>query len=162
MKAFIAVCAPYDLVDTVASLLEERNRIYHSYYHKNIQEQAKEFNSRETKNLYDFDDKVTAPPWGYLNATEYYEDCSSIRWLRNIHQTTHMVFAQDDPFICMDKSHHLLLPDVVHLWTTEKGGHLGFLGKGRNTPGIYWMDDLLLNWVKDDFTSIFLVPKKSR
>jgi predicted alpha/beta-fold hydrolase len=155
VKQFIAVCAPIDLAQTVDVILEKQNRLYHSYYLKSICRQAQKFIPHKISSLYEFDDFVTAPLWGYKSAAEYYEACSSIRVLESIEQSTHLLFARDDPFIRFDRLQGLSLPSALHVHTTEQGSHVGFLGPVPNSKSPYWMDHLLLNWVNGDFTSNF-------
>lgn len=148
VKVVIAVCAPLDLAQTVRNLQEKRNRLYHFYYLKAICDQGRAWVSQKVNTLYEFDDLITAPLWGYKGASEYYEDCSSIRFLPHIQQSTHLLFAEDDPFISSDSLKGLSVPNNITLWSTKKGGHMGFLGKA---PHFYWMDHLLLNWLDGDF-----------
>jgi predicted alpha/beta-fold hydrolase len=150
VKTFIAVCPPLDLAQTVGSLQETRNRFYELYYLKKVKSQAAAHAKEKFRNihtLFEFDDVITAPAWGYKGASEYYEDCSSVRFLPYIKQSTHLLFAQDDPFICLDRLQGVSLPDTLHIWVTERGGHMGFLGTTAQKRSFYWMDDLLLNWV---------------
>ena len=152
VKTFIAVCPPLDLAKVVQTIQEKRNRFYHAYYLKKISEQVRPWNPPKVRTLYEFDDAITGPLWGYAGADAYYRACSSLHFLPKIEQTTHLLFAKDDPFICLDSS--LTLPDPVHLWTTERGGHMGFLGRAPGSP--YWMDHLLLNWIAGDLESNLL------
>lgn len=152
VNTFIAVCAPLDLAHTVDRIQEKRNQLYHSYYLKHISKQVRAFSSRRVQTLYEFDDVITAPLWGYEGANAYYQDCSSIRFLPNIEQTTHLLFAEDDPFISFDRLQELSLSDSVHLWITERGGHMGFLGKAPNSHSPYWMDYVLFNWIDGNFS----------
>ncbi len=153
VKTFIAVCAPLDLAQAVRTIQEKRNRFYHSYYLKHIHRQARPGIPQTIFTLYEFDDAITAPPWGYKGAAHYYEECSSIRFLPQIAQSTHLLFAKDDPFIGMEALHRITVPSSIKVWTTEKGGHMGFLGRGPKAGGFFWMDDLLLQWIDEDFTT---------
>jgi predicted alpha/beta-fold hydrolase len=150
VNSFIAVCAPLDLAQAVVNIQMKRNRLYHSYYLKNIRRQARGWNLKNAHTLYEIDDLMTAPLWGYKGADEYYQECSSIRFLPNIQQSTHLLFAEDDPFISLECLQGILLSNSVQVWTTAHGGHMGFLGRGAN---LYWMDHLLLNWIDGDFRS---------
>lgn len=153
VQKFIAICPPLDLAQTVNRIQEKRNRFYHSYYLKKIRDQAGLAPSSKIRTLYEFDDLITAPPWGYNGASEYYQACSSVRFLPQIHQSTYILLARDDPFICVDRIRVVSLPDVVRVWVTERGSHLGFLGKTSKERSsynqelsFYWMDELLLRW----------------
>ncbi len=143
----IAVCAPLDLAQTVQMIQEKRNRLYHFYYLKKISKQARGWNTRPPRTLYEFDDVITAPSWGYASADAYYRDCSSARFLPAIQQTTHLLFAEDDPFISLQRLEGIALPNSVRVWTTDRGGHMGFLGKAPKPHSPHWMDHVLLNWI---------------
>ena len=153
INTFIAVCAPLDLAQTVRSMQERRNRFYHFYYLKKICEQAQEWHPQKVRTIYEFDDLVTAPLWGYKGADDYYQNCSCIRFLGAIQQSTHLLFAEDDPFISSDRLREITVPNAVSIWIAKRGGHMGFLGKTSKAHRPYWMDHLLMNWIEGDFSS---------
>lgn len=147
VNTFIAVCPPIDLAQTVSLIQASHNRFYHSYFVKHVLKHSERWNPQNIRTLYEFDEQITAPLWGYHGASEYYQKCSSLHFLPNITQKTHLLFAQDDPFIRFNKLNEISLPDNVHVWTTQKGGHVGFLGNPLKKHGMYWMDNLLLSWI---------------
>jgi predicted alpha/beta-fold hydrolase len=144
VKRFIAVSAPLDLFQSVKKIQE--NPIYHFYYLNRIKSQAKRWNPHKIRSLYEFDDQITAPLSGYGCAREYYQECSSIRFLPNIRQSARLLFAEDDPFISLDPIRDVLLPEEVEVAVTKRGGHMGFLGSGFKEKSLYWMDEQLLLW----------------
>lgn len=148
VKTFIAVCAPIDLGQTLTNMLKQGNRVYNYYFLKQIHWQAKSWKQENCRNLAEFDELVTAPLWGFKGASEYYQKCSSWQFIPRIRQTTHLLFAKDDPFIEFDKINEISLPKEVQVWVTEKGSHVGFLGKAKQS--IFWMDQLLMDWVKEE------------
>ena len=99
VKTFIAVCAPLDLAQAVQTIQAKRNRFYHSYYLKHIHRQARPGIPQTIFTLYEFDDAITAPPWGYKGAAHYYEECSSIRFCRRL---------CNRPISCLPRMTHLL------------------------------------------------------
>jgi len=150
---FIAVCAPIDLIKSMEMI--ENRRFYHHYFLKFVCQHGLPWipKNKKFRTLYEFDQAITAPLWGFQGATEYYTNCSSIKFLPKIEQTTHLIFAEDDPFIAIESLKGLSLSKHVHLWSTQYGGHLGFLGKTVRGHKHYWMDQLLLNWTQGDFVS---------
>lgn len=150
IKTFIAVCAPLDLAHTLKTIERKRHAIYHSYFLKNMCRQAPVWISQRVKTIYEFDNLITAPLWGYRDADDYYQKCSSIQFLPEVRHNTHLVIAEDDPFICTERLKSLHLNHEVNLWSSKYGGHLGFLGRIPKTRDIYWIDHLLLNWVNSD------------
>jgi predicted alpha/beta-fold hydrolase len=93
------------------------------------------------KTIETFDDYYTAPLHGYRNAAEYYDQCSSIRFVSNIKIPTLIINAANDPFLSKEcfpfellKGHH-----CVRLEIPGRGGHVGFsqfLKSGR-----YWSEE---------------------
>jgi predicted alpha/beta-fold hydrolase len=147
VKAFFAICPPFDLEQTVLSIQQRKYHIYHRYYLKKILEQARPWITQKIHSIYEFDDKITGPSWGFSGAKDYYQNCSSKNFLNKIHTTCHIICAEDDPFISLDTLEDVSLSKSVHLWTTKFGSHLGFLGRPEGSWKFQWLDHLLLNWI---------------
>lgn len=152
-KTFISVCAPLDLSHTMHKMMKKRNILYHNYFLSHISKQSKQWIAKKIRTLLEYDNAVTAPLWGFQGAEDYYYCCSSLRFLSKIKQTTHFLFAEDDPFINNNVLKGTAIGSHVNLWSTKYGGHLGFVGKGAKEHKFHWMDHLLINWVNGDFTS---------
>ena len=133
----IAVCPPLDLFHSVQTI--GKSPFYERYFLKSI---SKQFYNTPSS-MYLLDDNITAPAWGYESALDYYQSCSCLFFLPKIKHKTRILLAEDDPFIDHKKAHTVLLPEAVEVYTTEKGGHMGFIGENRR----HWMDDLLLDWI---------------
>jgi uncharacterized protein len=133
----IAVCPPLDLFHAVQTI--GKKPFYERYFLKSL---TKQFYS-PPPSMYLLDENITAPAWGYESALDYYQSCSSLFFIPKIKHKTRILFAKDDPFIDHTKIDMVSLPDAVQIYTTEQGGHMGFLGANGN----YWMDDLLLEWL---------------
>lgn len=157
LKMIIAVCTPFDLESTVMAIQKKGHSLYHRYYLQKIFQQASPWIHQKIHSLYEFDDKITGPLWGFGGAQEYYQQCSCIRYLNHIKCESHLLFANDDPFVALDALKTIPLPPQVHLWLTEQGSHMGFLGRTSPKGSIQWMDDLLLQWVEE----VFLGPPPS-
>lgn len=156
VHTFISVCPPIDLATTIGIIEKKRYHFYHSYYLKKMCEQAAPWlNERVNKTLRtmrEFDNAVTAPLWNFKDAHDYYVSCSSFSLLPQIQQKTHILFSEDDPFIPCHILNEMVFPESLHVWKSEKGGHLGFMGK-THAHGTFWLDSLLLNWIAGDFVS---------
>lgn len=149
-RTFIAVCAPIDLADAVHRIEAERNRIYHFYYLKKLCKQARPWGDwTKTKSLSQLDEKLTVPLWGYLDRNDYYQQCSSIRFLSNIRQKTHLLFSQDDPFVRWEPLREISIPSEVHISIASGGGHMGFLGSMLEPGPIHGADPLIIRWALD-------------
>jgi len=151
VKTFIAVCPPFDLEQTVLSIQQSKYRLYHQYYLKNIFKQASSWITQKFNSIYEFDDKVTGPIWGFSGAQDYYRSCSCKNFLSKIRVTSHLICAEDDPFVPLGGLKDIPSSNHVHFWTTEYGSHMGFLGRTRHAWKFQWMDHLLLDWIDEKF-----------
>jgi predicted alpha/beta-fold hydrolase len=141
----IAVCPPLDLAKAVRLIEKKENRLYHSHYVKTISKQARCFSSQVVSSLYEFDDKITAPLWGYKSADAYYQDASGLGFLSKIQHPCSLLFAMDDPFVSFDFEREALSSNV-QIYATQHGGHMGFLGKAKG-HFYHWLDYQLLEWI---------------
>lgn len=148
ISAFFAICPPLDLADAVRNIEQKRNRFYHAFYLNRIRKQARPWGDfKNLSPLSAFDDVLTAPLWGFKNRQEYYSLCSSLQFLDKIRQTTHLLFAQDDPIVSWKKIEEAKVPACVHTWIAQRGGHMGFLGASSDLHEFYAMDAILLRWI---------------
>jgi uncharacterized protein len=98
------------------------------------------------RTIWEFDDLVTAPLNGFKHAEDYYEQCSSLRYLSTIKTNTLLIQSKDDPLI-PDKSipQPQALNDNVQLQLNSAGGHVGFIEGYRER----WLENQLLNYLTD-------------
>jgi predicted alpha/beta-fold hydrolase len=85
---------------------------------------------RRIRSIYEFDDVVTAPHFGFGSADNYYRLASSGPLLREIRVPTLLVQATDDPLIPFESYKNIGIGENASLvlLVTEHGGHAGFLG----------------------------------
>jgi uncharacterized protein len=145
----IAICPPIDLGETAKIMARPTNTLYNRYYMYNLDRLTKPWTKgRPFKNIYEFDELVTAPTWGFNNPQEYYTAASSRHKLAHVKHTCHILFAEDDPFI----DHKLCLnskrSDTINVWLSKYGGHMGFLGWADQEHGYFWLDKLLLDFTE--------------
>ncbi len=97
------------------------------------------------KTLWDFDDAVTAPLHGFAGALDYYERCSSRRFLPAVRQPLLILHALNDPIIppaALPQPGEM--PDgVQHEWLPA-GGHVGFAARGD----ALWLERRLLRFIQ--------------
>jgi hypothetical protein len=87
-----------------------------------------------------FDDAYTAPLFGYPSAQAYYDDCSTTRWWREVKTPTLMLSAADDPLApASDLPAEAAEHPWLHVQTTRRGGHVGFIGGHALRPR-YWAE----------------------
>lgn len=147
IKAVFAVCPPFDLERTVEAIQKPKYSLYHQYYLKNILKHAVRWTNQKIRSIYEFDDVITGPSWGFKNAKDYYDHSSCKRYLNQIRVPTIILAAEDDPFVSLGDLDKTGLSGDVRLYATKYGSHMGFLGSITQGRNFQWMDDLLLSWV---------------
>lgn len=144
----IAVCAPIDLQKTAEIMLQPKNKLYNMYYMKQLETQSKRWTEGKSfSTIYEFDDLVTVPLWGFKDPIEYYETCSGRVYLPLIKHPCYLLFADDDPFINYHTTSILGASSFVKVWAAPSGGHMGFFGWADDDHKYYWMDYQLFKWI---------------
>ncbi len=94
----------------------------------------------ECKTFFQYDDQFTAPLNGFNGAEDYYRQSSSRQFLKYINTETLIIHARDDPFVTPE-----IIPEQselgagVTLELSRKGGHLGFVAKGKGLATQFWL-----------------------
>jgi predicted alpha/beta-fold hydrolase len=155
----IAVCPAADLTACSAKLSRPENRFYEQHFvtllKAAVAARHAQFpdlpavNLPEHLTLRQFDDLYVAPHCGFRDALDYYQRCSAVPLVPQIAIPCHILFAADDPFIDTTIFDVIPLPPQVQVWHTERGGHLGFLGRPWAPGGYRWLDTQLLSWIQE-------------
>ena len=146
----IAVCPTLDLYHSVQYIQAPGHKLYHQYYLKHLLQQCKKWiGSENIQSIYEFDDKITAPLWGYKDARDYYTQCSAGGFINKISITTQILFAEDDPFIDCHILDYVKLPSNVKISVTSHGGHMGFLGWAGKEHGYRWLDSWVMKMIQE-------------
>lgn len=149
-----AACAPIDLAACTRRMQAPRNRLYERRFLRKLMERvrrrsdghglpAEDLNGIRT--IWEFDDRVTAPAFGFSGAAGYYETQSAVRFLDSIRIPALLIPAIDDPIIPFDVYRHpaIAANPFLRLEPAGWGGHLGFLS--RRGPR-FWLDGEILAW----------------
>jgi predicted alpha/beta-fold hydrolase len=110
------------------------------------------------KTIWQFDDRYTAPLFGFGTAANYYATQSASNFLDAIRTPTLVITAEDDPLVPFEifcRPAFQRNPSL-HLAATKHGGHLGFLSRSKPR---FWMDWFTLNWVEEILLSLPANPK---
>ncbi|MBV9035223.1 MAG: alpha/beta fold hydrolase [Acidobacteriaceae bacterium] len=104
------------------------------------------------KTVWQFDDRYTAPLFGFGNAANYYATQSATNFLDAIRAPTLVITAQNDPLVPFQIFSHPAFRSnpSIRLVATKYGGHLGFLS--RRKPR-FWIDSFALDWIEETITS---------
>lgn len=98
--------------------------------------------------IQEFDEKITAPAFGFRDADDYYQQESSSRFLEHIRVPALILQAKDDPFIpfeVFDNPAFTRNP-FLRLVVTQHGGHVAFLAK--QAPR-FWAQHLVVQFAKE-------------
>jgi len=168
--AAATVCVPLDLGICARRLDQGFSRIYRKHLlgelcqgfearrvhlREYFPEYAKRFDDigplDNIRNFVEYDNRVIAPLYGFHDADDYYQQCSTLSKLHRISVPTLMIQAADDPFMTKD-----VLPiqeqisGAIELQVTAHGGHVGFVSGTIRKP-IYWLEPRLIDWVARHF-----------
>ena len=152
------VSTPIDLGACVRKMAERQNRIYEWRFITRLKQRIRDravtqpgvyaLDLLETcRTVYEFDDRITAPYFGFATADNYYATQSSNQYLGRIAIPCLLVQAKDDPLIPFEVFD---IPAIrenpnIKLMAAEHGGHLGFVS---NTWPRFWVDRVILDWVE--------------
>lgn len=150
VEATFAVCPPVDLADTAKLMSKPTNHFYNMYYMRQLEKTTRKWTKgKPFSTIYEFDQIVTAPNWGFKNPEEYYQLSSSKSQLFKIKHPSKILFAKDDPFVDYKRATESKLSSNIDICVAPYGGHMGFFGWTEEGNKFYWMDSLLLKWIEN-------------
>jgi len=164
LDAACAVSAPLDLAGGGAALGSGFNRLYTWVFLRTMRpkclaklDQFPGLFDREAllsaRDLYAFDNIVTAPLHGYRNTEDYWDRASAKHILHDITVPTLVLNARNDPFLPEQHLPRTAAPEVV-LDYPAQGGHVGFAAGGP--PGrLDWLPRRLLHFLEGKSESSF-------
>lgn len=131
--------------------------LFNRYYMKLIGNQAraliKKFPDamdprKNLKTIWDFDASYTAPAGGYKGLDDYYDQCSSKNYLKNIEIPTSVLCSLDDPFVPPKVFKNI--PSNIDFYQPRGGGHMGYISSKKTPYGDRrWMDYMVIEWVNE-------------
>jgi predicted alpha/beta-fold hydrolase len=147
----VAMSVPCDLTSGSQELDKRSNTLYMKRFLKMLREKIRmkmlvkpgainDDGYEQIKNFKDFDDRYTAPLFGFQNAYDYWEKASSKPFLPSIAVPTLLINAADDPFLappCYPNEEALANPNLF-MEVPPHGGHVGFVT--FNAGGEYWSE----------------------
>ena len=157
LKKSIVFSAPVNLHSSCLQLSKPSNWMYANRFLKSLKNKIVQKSKimeginikgiEKIDSLMQFDDHFTAPLHGFRDALDYYQQCSSLYFLKNIAIPTHIINAQNDPFLSeecypielLKKHPFITLAIPIH------GGHVGFTQFNKN--GLYWSEERALNFI---------------
>jgi predicted alpha/beta-fold hydrolase len=151
IRGAVVVSVPCDLTSGSYKLGKPSNRLYMKRFLKMLHEKIRmkmlampgiidDEGYESIKDFRDFDDRYTAPMFGFENARDYWEKASSKPFLPAIAVPTLLINAGDDPFLAPPCYPEKEANDNSHLFLEipQHGGHVGFVS--FNNRGEYWSE----------------------
>ncbi|MBS0657340.1 MAG: alpha/beta fold hydrolase [Verrucomicrobia bacterium] len=156
VRRAVVFSVPCDLGSSSIRLKAASNRVYLFRFLRSLRRKIRlkdgQFPGRlnladlaRTRDFIEFDDRYTAPMFGFAGAQGYYDTASSRPYLPQIRVPTLLITAADDPFLtpeCYPYDVAQTNP-AFHLEVTRWGGHVGF----RDATGKYWSERRALEWL---------------
>ncbi len=152
-----AVSAPIHLEACTQRLAETSNRYLEWWYLRSMKRRVRERHRvmpdrfpidglDQVKSVMDFDERFTAPHFGFTGAIHYYRTQSAIKFVDRIRVPTLLIQAKDDPLIPFRIFDHPAISAGRHieLLATERGGHMGYLSRWGK---LFWLDQEIVAWM---------------
>ena len=145
-----AVSPPLDLAACADALARPPNRLYQSYFVRNLKAAYRRRQQRRPdlyeagrergiRTIREYDDVITAPYGGFSGAAEYYAASSAGPLLTSLTRPALILAAEDDPMVPGESVARWPLPasGLVRREMTPTGGHVGFVAP-TTAPGRFW------------------------
>ncbi len=164
IRGACAVSPPLELALASARIMRWDNAIYERHFFYSMQQSYRKRRRywpettrldslAQAKNLRDFDNLITGPSFGYVDAQDYYTQNSVLQWWTDIRTPTRIIYASDDPIIPV--SSHLkamaLQNPHIHWLMTSEGGHVGFYNQkqlAQQDRDRLWGENRLLDFAE--------------
>jgi predicted alpha/beta-fold hydrolase len=154
IQGVCAISTPIDLGACARRIGERDNALYERRFVARMKQRLigtgrySEPDFAAAHTLYDIDDLITAPSFGFRDADHYYSTQSAKEFLDQIRVPGLLIQAKDDTFIPFEIFSHPALTrnPNLQLLATEHGGHLGFIARRGQR---FWVDDVALTFVAD-------------
>jgi hypothetical protein len=158
LKAAAAVSAPLQLSASADRINQGFSKFYQRYLlkrlkgtmqrklerHSNFPLPLSHADIKRLGTIRDFDQQLTAPLHGFLDAEDYYQKASAKPYLCHIKTPSLLIHAKDDPFLAADViPNSAELSPHSQLLVSDYGGHVGFVCGGAPWRPVYWLDQVV-------------------
>ena len=154
LQAVATISVPIDLDAACRQIDAATNFVYRAYFVKRLRslvarrarrapEHYGQINLDGVHTIRGFDEAVVAPLGGFVDAADYYQRCSALRFIEAIRIPTLLIQAKDDPFIPFDayRDPRIKSNDAVTLLAPALGGHAGFYGSSQRDRDAFWAEN---------------------
>ena len=152
-RGICAASAAIDLYACAKRINQPDNRLYEVRFLRMMQARARAVRGlrredfRGIHSVFELDDRITGPAFGFKGAEHYYRTQSANQFLDRIQVPALFITAKDDTFIPFEIYDHPAFRTNPHLRlvATEYGGHVGFIAK---EPPHLWLDYAIMEWIR--------------
>ena len=157
VDAACSISAPLDLAGGGVTLAKGFNRLYTQSFLRTLKpkcllklQQCPGLFDRDAllgaRDLYTFDNIVTAPLHGYANTEDYWDRASAKHILHDISVPTLVLNARNDPFL-PERYLPQSASSAVRLEYPQHGGHVGF-SVGAPPGSLEWLPSRILHFLE--------------
>lgn len=152
------VCPAMDLSACADALERKDNYLYQRHFVNNLMarytRKQKLFPDRYSQNgigpvrtVREFDDKITAPQFGYRDAEEYYEAAGAKRVIGQVRVPLLLITAEDDPFVPYVSflAARVSQNPAICFVPTEHGGHCGYISRHAGAER-FWAEERIVEF----------------
>jgi predicted alpha/beta-fold hydrolase len=158
LRGVCVVCPAMDLGACADALERRDNFFYQRHFVKGLMaryaRKATLFPGRYPTNGFgavrsvrEFDDKITAPQFGYRDAQDYYDAVGAKKVVAQVCVSMLMITAQDDPFVPYElfvRADPAKNP-AIRFIAPEHGGHCGFISN-RSGKERFWAEQRIVDF----------------
>jgi predicted alpha/beta-fold hydrolase len=159
LRAICAVSPTLELGACMEAMERIRNRLYEWDFMRSLRQRIRRKalmhpGSYDVTGLWRirsiraFDDRFTAPHYGFKDAADYYYRAASMRVVDQIRVPALIVTAEDDPFIPVEPFRDPTVTGNPHiaLRITRHGGHCGYIEKANDGYDGYWAEQQIVEF----------------
>lgn len=153
LRGIGVVCPAIDLGACADALERKDNYLYQRHFVNGLMarfaRKQKMFPGRYPANdigpvrtVREFDDKITAPQFGYRDADHYYETVGAKRLVAQVRVPMMVITAEDDPFVpyVLFLAARVSENPAIQFVPTLHGGHCGYISKHAG-PERFWAEE---------------------
>ena len=159
LRAVCAVSPVMDLARCVDALERKQNFVYQWNFVRGLRARMRRKDAchpgrfdlsqlSSTWTVRAFDDRYTAPFFGFGNAANYYHQASALRVVDRISVPALIITSADDPFVPPEPFQDPAVTGNpnIQLVLTKHGGHCAFLAAGNSRSDGYWAEDRIIEF----------------
>jgi predicted alpha/beta-fold hydrolase len=161
LRAVAAVSPIIEISECTRALERPANRIYQWNFVKDLKRRMRrkarchpgafDLSALDrVKTVREFDEKYTAPYFGFRDAEDYYRRASAMRVIDRIRVPALIITSEDDPFVPSRPFHDpkVAANPCIDLRLSAHGGHCGFVGPVSSAQDDgYWAENQIVDFV---------------